>query len=292
MLWLAACATQPPSAPVDHRGGGTSFVTVRQGESIYDIAQRTGAPLADLIAANDLKPPYRLQTGQRLRLPLARFHVVLPGDTLWGIARRYGTTIDALVRLNRLASADRIYVDQRLRIPGSVALAEGRSPTPSAKPGPDRAPQTRSKAGEEPRRPPAAPPQTAASAVPGQFIWPLQGQIVSTFGPKEGGLFNDGVNIAAAAGTPVTAAAAGRVAYVGNELKGFGNLVLVRHADGWVTAYAHLMDFAVRKDDQLRQGQMLGRVGATGSVRSPQLHFEIRRNRAAVDPLKLLGAAS
>ena len=123
----------------------------------------------------------------------------------------------------------------------------------------------------------------------GKFLWPVSGKIVSPFGPKEGGLHNDGINVAAPLGTPVRAAENGVVVYAGNELRGFGNLLLVRHADGWVSAYAHCDALLVKRGDAVRRGQDIARVGQTGSVGAPQLHFELRKSGQAVDPLNELG---
>ena len=116
--------------------------------------------------------------------------------------------------------------------------------------------------------------------------------MVSTFGAKPGGLHNDGINIAAERGAPVRAAGDGIVAYAGNELRGFGELVLIRHDDGWVTAYGHNEDLLVDRGETVERGQIIGRVGATGSVSSPQLHFEIRKGIEAVDPLEYLADLS
>ncbi len=123
----------------------------------------------------------------------------------------------------------------------------------------------------------------------GKFLWPVNGKIVSPFGAKDGGLHNDGINIAAPLGTPVRAADNGVVVYAGNELRGFGNLLLVRHADGWVSAYAHCDALLVKRGDQVKRGQVIGRVGQSGNVTAPQLHFELRKGSEAVDPLSQLG---
>jgi murein DD-endopeptidase MepM/ murein hydrolase activator NlpD len=124
----------------------------------------------------------------------------------------------------------------------------------------------------------------------GQFGWPVQGKVLSKYGATADGLRNDGVNIAAPAGAPVVAAADGVIAYAGNELRGFGNMILIRHADGWVTAYAHNESLTVKKGDTVKRGQMIARVGQTGNVTSPQLHFEIRKGTQAQDPMKYLGS--
>lgn len=124
----------------------------------------------------------------------------------------------------------------------------------------------------------------------GQFGWPVQGKIISKYGATADGLRNDGINISAPSGSPVVAAADGVVAYAGNELRGFGNMILIRHADGWVTAYAHNDSLAVKKGDSVKRGQIIARVGQTGNVTAPQLHFEIRKGTSAQDPMKYLGS--
>lgn len=126
----------------------------------------------------------------------------------------------------------------------------------------------------------APPPRTAA-----RFMWPLRGEIISNYGSKPGGLRNDGINIAAAQGTAVAAAESGIVAYAGNQLKSFGNLVLIRHDGGWVTVYAHLADIGVQQGQRVTRGQPIGTVGQTGNVRSPQLHFAVRKGDQVVDPM-------
>ena len=122
----------------------------------------------------------------------------------------------------------------------------------------------------------------------GRLAWPVDGPILSEFGTKEGGLHNDGINIGAPRGASVRAAEDGLVAYTGNELRGFGNLVLVRHDNGWGTAYAHLEQMLVRRGDKVRRGQQIGTVGSTGSVTVPQLHFEVRKGSRSADPREFL----
>ncbi|MEX2201722.1 MAG: M23 family metallopeptidase, partial [Dongiaceae bacterium] len=123
----------------------------------------------------------------------------------------------------------------------------------------------------------------------GTFLWPVNGKVVSEFGAAADGLHNDGINIAAPRGTPVRAAENGVVVYSGNELRGFGNLLLVRHADGFVSAYAHNESLLVERGATVERGQTIARVGSSGSVTSPQLHFELRRGTEAVDPREYLG---
>lgn len=126
---------------------------------------------------------------------------------------------------------------------------------------------------------------TPAPRSAGKFLWPVNGKVISPFGPKDGGQHNDGINIAAPLGTPVRAAENGVVVYAGNELRGFGNLLLIRHADGWVSAYAHCDSLLVKRGASVNRGQVIARVGQSGNVTSPQLHFELRKGAQAVDPM-------
>ena len=117
-----------------------------------------------------------------------------------------------------------------------------------------------------------------------KFIWPIKGKVISSFGQKPGGLYNDGINIKASNSAPVKAVEDGLVAYVGNELRGYGNLIIIKHSKGWVSAYAHLEKTNVRTGTKVRQGQVIANVGSTGNVKSSQLYFGIRKGREAVNP--------
>lgn len=160
------------------------------------------------------------------------------------------------------------------QIPAPAPAAPAATVTPPSQPAP------RADADSEP------PPRSGRS-----FAWPVRGRILSTFGTKPDGTHNDGLNIAARAGAPVIAAENGVVVYQGSELRGFGNLLLLRHADGWITAYAHLDRVLVKKGQRVTRGQAIATVGTSGGVDLPQLHFEIRRGTQAVDPAKFLSVA-
>ena len=131
----------------------------------------------------------------------------------------------------------------------------------------------------------------AADAATPSFRWPARGRVISGSGAMANGQQNDGINLALPEGTPVHAAEDGVVAYAGSELKGYGNLVLVRHSNGFVTAYAHASEILVKRGDQVRRGQVIAKSGQTGNVTSPQLHFEIRKGSAPVDPTQYLPGA-
>jgi murein DD-endopeptidase MepM/ murein hydrolase activator NlpD len=185
--------------------------------------------------------------------------------------------------------------------PPQTAPAPQAASVPAPTPPPAPAPAaTAASVPAPPPAPPPAPAEVAAAKPPAmeapeprggsRFLWPLRGAILSDFGPKPGGLHNDGINISASRGASVVAADNGVVAYAGNELRGFGNLLLIRHADGWMTAYAHLDDMLVERGAKVTRGQKIGTVGSTGNVSSPQLHFEVRRGNRAIDPRDHLGS--
>ena len=133
-------------------------------------------------------------------------------------------------------------------------------------------------------------PSEATGALP-TFRWPVRGKVITSYGAKTNGKSNDGINLAVPEGTPVKAAEDGVVAYSGNELKGYGNLVLVRHSNGYVTAYAHASELMVKRGDTIKRGQIIAKSGQSGEVGSPQLHFEIRKGSSPVDPLQFLNGA-
>jgi murein DD-endopeptidase MepM/ murein hydrolase activator NlpD len=232
--------------------------------------------------------------------------VVAPGETLHSIARLYGKPVMMLAKANNIAPNAMVKVGERIVVPGAHATATAAAPAaPRAEPPATTAalPKAQNVAtAEAPRSArvasPAAPPaqETAIKATepPGGaagFRWPVRGRVIAGFGPKANGLQNDGINVAVPEGTPVKAAEDGVVAYAGNELKGYGNLVLVRHSNGFVTAYAHASELLVKRGDAVKRGQVIAKSGQTGSVTAPQLHFEIRKGATPVDPSQYLNGA-
>lgn len=283
-----ATPAPPPAAgrASDPAFVGASAVIVARGDTVYGLAKRHQVSPRGIIEANNLKAPYHLLIGQRIVLPRARIHVVQRGESLFGIARRNDVEPYAIARANELAPPYRLTPGQQLRIPGkgSVTPQGGDERTVSAalKPAAPRQAVT-AKAPPKPKSVPQPPPTSGKG-----FVWPLRGPILSSYGAKRGGLFNDGINIAADRGAAVRAAEGGVVAYAGNELRGFGNMLLIKHQDGWVTAYAHNEVLLVKRGDRVQRGQVISRVGSTGGVRRPQLHFEMRKRNKAVNPEKHL----
>jgi murein DD-endopeptidase MepM/ murein hydrolase activator NlpD len=294
----AAVAPVPrPSVASPSAASQPGTVVVQTGDSLYGIARRHNVSPRGLIDANGLRPPYNLLVGQRLTLPVSREHVVREGDTLYGISRRYDVDMYALARANEMGPPYTILTGQRLRLPAAtlgppLAATDGAG-TAGEKTVDDRrgplGPAVTMRAAPEgqPPRPPDPPPLKGAG--PLQFRWPVRGEVISAFGPKAQGRHNDGINIAVPAGTEVRAAEAGVVVYAGNELRGFGNLILIKHAEGWITAYAHAEEILVTRNQRIRRGEVIARVGRTGGLDRPQLHFEMRRGSRAVDPQQHLG---
>jgi murein DD-endopeptidase MepM/ murein hydrolase activator NlpD len=282
-----APAPVPTQFPTPAPGGGAAVsYRVQAGDTVYGVARRFAVPLRALIDANRLAPPYALRVGQALRVPNPRRHIVARGDTVYGVARRYGVPAAQLVRLNAIEAPYTISPGQDLILPVPVRVAAAPRQQLAAV-GAARA-VTRT-AALKATQPPAsqAIPQPPARAG-GKFLWPVRGRTIVGYGPKKDGLHNDGINIAAPRGAPVQAAENGVVAYIGNELRGFGNLILIRHAGGWVTAYAHNDGFLVRRGDTVKRGQVIARIGSSGNVATPQLHFEIRKGARSVDPTRFL----
>lgn len=264
--------TERISVPAD------GYHMVERGNTVYAIARLYGVPVRAIIEANSLEPPYLLRVGDRLRVPSPRAHEVTKGDTVYSISRRYGVPMNELMRANGISPPYTIVIGQTLIIPpAGAAPVQAASSKPAAAAAPPRATPAQVAALPNP------PPRAGRS-----FGWPIKGKIILGFGPQAGGSNNDGINIAVPRGAKVAAAENGIVAYAGNELRGFGNLVLVKHADGFMTAYGHNEQLLVVRGQKVRKGQVIARAGSSGNVAAPQLHFEIRKGRSAVDPLRYL----
>jgi murein DD-endopeptidase MepM/ murein hydrolase activator NlpD len=226
-------------------------------------------------------------------------HVVRAGQTLHSIAAIYHKPVTVIARANNLAVDAKLKAGEHITIPdikeasqatqgrveasaspatGGVAMADSSQTARVVEPAPAMSSQEAVKSAEP------------AGSLPG-FRWPVRGRVIAAFGPKPNGVQNDGINLAVPEGTPIKAAEDGVVAYAGSELKGYGNLVLVRHPNGFVTAYAHASDILVKRGETVKRGQVIAHSGQTGNVTSPQLHFEIRKGATPVDPSQYLSGA-
>jgi len=266
---------------------------VMSGQTMNDVARIYNVDLALLAANNDIPPPYNVRIGQELWIPDPFTQAAQPTRN-----ERFVDTGD-MQPVTPPPARSSITAESLTPPPGAPPPSASVVEAPPVPLIPDPEPQP-----VAPVLPPAASPQTETqvAVVPpsslvdpaprasARFAWPLSGKVVASFGPAGGGLHNDGINIAAPAGTQVRAADNGVVAYAGNELRGFGNLLLIRHADGWTTAYAHNEKLLVSRGDQVLQGQAIATVGRTGNVDSPQLHFEVRKGTQAMNPIDYLAA--
>jgi len=295
---------------------------VRGGDTIYSVARTYGVEASTLVATNHLPPPYTIFSGTVLLLPpqaassvgysasIVATPLPPPGQVTGPAAAPSPTQLAPVP----------VGTPPRPPPPQNSGGSSGVIATPLAPP-PTAAPPVPQVQSPQPPQfsapppavvaqppapqpvqpaptvlPPTVPPdQTASLSLPPpprtgrSFLWPLHGDISAKYGPMPGGTQNDGINIKAAEGTPVLAADAGTVAYAGNELRGYGNLILIKHADGWMTAYAHNSKILVTRGQKIQRGQVIARVGATGAVTEPQLHFEVRRGSRALDPMDYLG---
>lgn len=282
---LAGCVQERPAYVVDPDRSESAYeasysrytpdsarrtypVVVRDGDSIAKIAERCNTTVEEIAALNDLNDRYPLYPGEVLRAPHPpreeTASVPLPIPRPHRVAQpHYDRYADA-----RPAPRPRPYRDTDYDAPADTQPArdEGQSWWSWwTKPASDEAPA-----------------ETA------RFSWPVRGRVIEGFGRGDHGERNDGINIATEYGAPIRAAASGTVTYTGNELKGYGNLVLIRHSDGFVTAYAHAGSIRVARGEHVERGQVIGTAGETGDVDEPQLHFEIRRGVQAVDPERYL----
>ena len=228
-------------------------------------------------------------------------HTVGPGETLMGLSRKYHKPLSEIARANNIEPHTLVKVGDRIVIPGigpqaaapkPAVLADNPKPAPAQKIAttPAAPATTPSAAAVTPaaHEPEPSKTKTDVTAAMPSFRWPVNGRVITAFGPKPSGQQNDGINVSVPEGTPIKAAEDGVVAYAGNELKTYGNLVLVRHSNGYVTAYAHASEIMVKRDDPVKRGQIIAKAGQTGNVAAPQLHFEIRKGSTPVDPAPFL----
>ncbi|MEM9682021.1 MAG: peptidoglycan DD-metalloendopeptidase family protein [Pseudomonadota bacterium] len=285
------------ATPAERRIPAQGIHVVTPKQTVYALSRLYGVPVRSLLILNKLKPPYLLQTGQKVKIPVQRTHMVSKGETVYAISRRYNVSIAELVRLNGIGKPPTIVTGQTLLLPDEqrTAIAAAVRASPEAEAAGDA-----EDPGSEEQVASIAPPPKRVLLPPSTnipqpkrlsrsgFLWPVKGKVISRFGAKGKGLRNDGINIAAPKGSPIRAAQNGVVAYRGNELRGFGNLILIKHDKGYMTAYAHASKVLVKRGERVKRGQVIARVGNTGSVASSQLHFEIRRGRRPIDPMRHL----
>lgn len=306
LLILSSCFGPDRKAPVSVYGtsagaGSAGVHTVLAGDTLYSISKRYRIAMQDIAISNRIGAPFSLNVGQRLKLPPPREYRVRALDSLSTVSRLFNVSRTDIARLNGMRAPYVLSPGQVLRLPSPVSKPR---PVQVAKASKNTSanivkPSTKPSATGAKAKPATKPTQVVQSSKPvrptavrtkapkrssSKFLKPVNGKIISTYGPKKDGLYNDGINIRAARGTAIKAAENGVVVYAGDEIKGSGNLILIRHQDRWMTAYAHMDSFKVKRGDIIKRGQAIGTVGSTGFVDSPQLHFEVRRGTEAINP--------
>lgn len=251
-----------------------NFITARSGDSLFLIAKRNKIPLRSLIEANNLEPPYKLYPGDKLKIPSKRnTHIVKYGENISIIASKYGISSNDITSINNLERPYIIRPGQILILPYNIVVPD----------------DDKVSSGEETVRGRADNNETKAmSNAKMKFVYPVNGAVISEYGAIKNGVKNDGINIKAAQGTPVKAAADGKIVYVGNALKGYGNLIVIKHDNEWLSAYAHNDEVYVTKNQIVKAGEVISTVGLSGDVETSQLYFSLRQGRKIVDPKKYL----
>jgi murein DD-endopeptidase MepM/ murein hydrolase activator NlpD len=302
-------APAPAYSPANDATGSIArqktTVTLKRGETIRTLAERHGVTVAAILKENNFADASRVRAGTRVVIPARMetahaspaqgrvMHTVAPQETLSSISRNYHVPRSQIAYANKINEYASLRIGQKLVIPGAAVASNQparRAETPAQ--------QKVAQLGNQPADNAATVKQiapveaetekpTASSGAP-SFRWPVKGRVISNYGSKPNGQQNDGINISVPENTAVKASEDGTVAYAGNELKGYGNLVLVRHAGGFVTAYAHNSEILVHRGETVKRGQVIAKAGQTGGVASPQVHFEIRKGSNPVDPSQYL----
>jgi murein DD-endopeptidase MepM/ murein hydrolase activator NlpD len=257
----APALTAPASKPVSAAGAAPFIHVVNHGDTLLSIARRNHVSVTELARANGIEPTAKLHLGMKLTVP-AKTAAAAPGaQPALAAAQPVATPMAPATRVAAVTADPQ----QKARLAQATTVEDISAEKPV-------------KAAD------------ATGALP-TFRWPVRGKVITSYGAKTNGKANDGINLAVPEGTPVKAAEDGVVAYSGNELKGYGNLVLIRHSNGYVTAYAHASELLVKRGDTIKRGQIIAKSGQSGEVGSPQLHFEIRKGSSPVDPLQFLNGA-
>jgi murein DD-endopeptidase MepM/ murein hydrolase activator NlpD len=276
---ISAPAVTAPAATGPH------VHIIAPGETLMKLSRQYNKPLVEIARANNIPPSTLVKIGDRIVIPGLRGQQqakMQPQAKPAPMAQGQPQQIAQAQKPVAAPAAPQLVAQQpKPTAPATQKVAS--APIPAASP--PTAVNVVTPAAQSPEPPKAK--QEVTAAMP-SFRWPVNGRVIQGFGPKTGGQQNDGLNISVPEGTAIKAADDGVVAYAGNELKTYGNLVLIRHSNGYVTAYAHASEIAVKRDDVVKRGQVIAKSGQTGSVTAPQVHFEIRKGSTPVDPAPFL----
>jgi len=266
-------SVQPPPAPADLESKYRGSYTVRPGESLYAISRAHGVSVAELQQANGITDVRGVKAGAVLRVPGSGGNA--PAQPMQQVA----------VAPPASSAPSGSYDGGGIASTHQPTIINGTGSPPGGAKYTEVATRNTNDVATGTVVPPVQPRQSAGSD---KLRWPVSGRIISGFGQRPDGTHNDGINMSVPLGTQVQAAEGGTVAYAGSELKGYGNLILLRHDNGWVTAYAHNDQLMVKRGDKVQRGQVIATAGRTGSVDQPQVHFELRQGSKPVDPVPFL----
>lgn len=307
---LTACSSNHSPAPVSeagHRSGGKQRAAatpqaeqplgkdryrVKAGDTLYAIAWMYGLDFQEVARYNGIQPPYGIHTGQILKLDLdnpdAGRYVVKRGDSLLRIAITHGSTLSRLANINQLKAPYTIHPGQLLHLDTRSSVS---NETQTTKRDPTQKPDGKSDSsmgegvagvsGKEYSRNVNA--QISNKSL--TWLWPTKGRIVQGFSLSEQG--NKGVDIAGTRGQAVLAAASGRVVYAGSALRGYGNLIIIKHDEDYLSAYAHNDVLRVKEQQEVKAGQRIADMGSS-DAQDVRLHFEIRYRGQSVNPMRFL----
>jgi len=274
LLILGSC-TQKKAADIVYKGDmfygkdkirksatSRNYITAPDGREVKKLRRKK-----QKTKTQQTKNSTKKTTAKKVVKP--KYHTVKSGDSLYTIAKKYEINTTSLIEKNDLKKPYIIKPGQKLKLPSS---ASSQSIAKKVKATTKTVKSTKKQIFKK----------------TGKFIWPVKGKVISKFGPKAGGLHNDGINIASKMSTPIKAANDGVIAYTGNELRGYGNLIIIKHYNNWISAYAHCEKYSVKRGEKVIKGQTIGLVGKSGNAKSPQLYFGLRKGRKAVDPLNYL----
>ena len=252
---------------------GTNYL-VKKGDNLYSISRKFKISIQELIRKNNIVEPYKIFPNQKIFIPKNYIHKVKKGDTLYSISRKYETNIFELSKINNIKDINNLVEGQKLKISNETFYKK-------------KVKNSKNKINKKKEKKKLK-KTLNKSKDKAMFLWPVKGEIVSSYGKNKQGFYNDGININSREGSKVISSADGKVIYSGNEIPGYGNLVLIKHSKNWITAYAHLNEVFIQKGKIVKRGEKIGSVGSTGNVQTPQLHFEIRKGKESVDPMRLL----
>ncbi|GHU27657.1 hypothetical protein FACS1894152_4570 [Bacilli bacterium] len=281
----------------------TKVVTVQPGDSLSGIAKKHGYDIKSIARINNIRPPYGVRTGQKIKIPTKNdqtsgqakqeVYVVKPGDNLYRIAHKNNVNFTDLVKNNNLKKPYDLSAGQKLIITLKTSEGNAQNSREIEKPKPSR---------EEPRlertndsgksniheRGSGSESSRPIAGTGSGFVWPVEGEIIRDFNKQLNGNSDDSIGIGVPQGTKIKSIAAGKIAYAGSELERLGKIIIIKHENGWISVYGHCETIQVKVEDVVQKGQIIGTVGKTGNIAEPQLYFSLRKGKIAVDPLKYL----